>query len=505
MLSTLRSTALATVAAAAFTAGPAAAKDFCTLGVPGCSNPYGGVQQALDAAARVDDGPDRVLIGSGTWIGNFHASGDVTIEGSVDGTVLKQSAFGSGSGYPYTLTVSGTGAGVRNLRIALPAGIGPRGLALLAGASAERVTIDGAGADVATGVNIGAGARFSGSVDLPDNNTGATMDAGAGITDARIAGGPAVLVHAGAGGAVIRRSTIVRHANNVVMVPSGALTIEDSLLDARAPGPGAAVSTYSLYGAAVHKVDLRNVTMLGHGDEPYSIGIYAIPSSASDALTVTARDTVVANFGSNALYRVDTANLNLDHVDVFPASTAHETGAGTLTTTDVTSVDPGFTADGFTPAPGSPLIDVGTPGPVDSGESPLDLAGSPRVLAFGCGEARRDLGAIEAVGGCESPGPAATTTGATAPVAGDTTAPHVTKLRIVRRRAVRFTISEAAKVTVRVSRAHHKPVVLRRAAKGGSVSLKLKRILRHGRYAIRVIAVDGAGNRSAPAVVRRKI
>ena len=60
-------------------------------------------------------------------------------------------------------------------------------------------------------------------------------------------------------------------------------------------------------------------------------------------------------------------------------------------------------------------------------------------------------------------------------------------------------------MTVRVSRAHRKPLVVRSAANGGRVTLKLKRILRHGRYAIRVIAVDGAGNRSAPAVVRRKI
>jgi hypothetical protein len=60
-------------------------------------------------------------------------------------------------------------------------------------------------------------------------------------------------------------------------------------------------------------------------------------------------------------------------------------------------------------------------------------------------------------------------------------------------------------VTVRIKRAHRKALVVRRAVKGATVSLKLKRTLRHGRYAIRVIAVDGAGNRSAPAVTRKKL
>jgi hypothetical protein len=503
----LRSTAFCAVAAVALMAGPAAAKDFCTVGIPGCNASPNGVQGALDAAAA-NDGPDRVLIGSGMWVGNFHASGDVTIQGSPDGTALRQSNFGSGAGDPFTLTLSGAGAVVRDLRIALPTGYGPRGLALQAGASAEKVTVDGAGAAQATGVALGTSARFSGSVDLPEQDIAATMGAGSGIIDARIAGGPAVLVQAGGGGALIRRSTIVRRNSSAVTAISGALTIEDTLIDARAPGPGAALSTYADPPTGAHSVDLRNVTMLGHGDEQYSFGIHNI-ATVGDAATVTARDTVVANFGSNALFRggPGTANLSLDHVDVFPASAAQGSGPGALTTTAVTNADPGFAADGFTPAAGSPLIDAGRPGPLGSDESATDLAGNPRVVAFGCGDAVRDLGAIEAVGSCAPPAPApAPGPGAQpAPSAADATAPRVTKLRIARRRSVRFSLSEAARVTVRVARAHRKAIVLRRAAGGGTVSLRLKRMLRHGRYTIHVIAVDGAGNRSAPAILRKKV
>ena len=59
---------------------------------------------------------------------------------------------------------------------------------------------------------------------------------------------------------------------------------------------------------------------------------------------------------------------------------------------------PGFAADGFTPAAGSPLIDAATPGAFGIGE--LDLLGHPRLAAFGCRTARRDIGAVEATGSC---------------------------------------------------------------------------------------------------------
>jgi hypothetical protein len=503
MLPRLRSTAFAAVLAAALTAGPAAAKDFCTLGVPGCSNTYGGIQPALDAAA-LNDGPDRVLIGSGTWIGNFHANGATTIEGSGPLTTLTQSSYGSSVGNPFTLSVSGPGTEVRNLRIKLPAGDSPRGLLLDGGAAAENVKIDGAGAHYAIGVHL-ADARFSGEVDLPAGNVGGVMWAGSEILDARLAGAPALRVHADAGGATVHHSALIGRGGVVLGSGSGALTMQDTLIDGRAPASGTAISTFAQSPTALHTIDLRNVTVLGHGDDPSSTGIDARSFGTGETVTVNVRDSVVAGFGSHALSRVGAgvANLSLDHVDVFPASAVQESGSGVLTTSHLTNADPSFAADGFTPAPGSPLIDAGTPGPVDSGESPLDLAGNPRVLAFGCGEAQRDLGAIEAVGGCASPGPEATATGATP--ATDSTAPRITKLRIVRRRAIRFTISEAAKVTVRVSRAHRKPLVMRRTAKSGHVALKLKRTLRHGRYAIRVIAVDDAGNRSSPAVARRTI
>ena len=504
MALSLRSTALAAAAAAALTAGPAAAKDFCTLGVPGCDNTYVGVQPALDAAA-LHDGPDRVLIGGGTWSGNFHANGATTIEGSPL-TTLTQYSYGSGAGNPFVLYASGPGTEVRNLRIKLPAGDGPRGLLLDKGAAAENVKVDGAGAHYGVGVHL-ASARFSGEVDLPAGNFGVVAWYGVEIFNSRLSGAPALHVQADTGGTTVHHSTLVGRGGAVVTSGSGALTMRDTLVDGRAPGSGTGISTYAQSSSGLHTIDMRHVTVLGHGDDAQSVGVDARSFGPSETVTVNVRDSVIAGFGSHALSRVGAgaANLSLDHVAVSPASAVQESGAGVLTTSALTNADPGFAADGFTPAPGSPLIDAGTPGPLDSGESPLDLAGNPRIVAFGCGEPRRDLGAVEAVGSCVAPAPAQPNVAPQPPAAGDTAAPLVTRLRIAHRRAVRFKLSEAARVTVRIKRSHRKALILRRAVKGGSVSLKLKRALRHGRYAIRVIAIDGAGNRSAPALLRKRV
>ena len=85
----------------------------------------------------------------------------------------------------------------------------------------------------------------------------------------------------------------------------GALKLQDDLLDARAPGADHGLTTYS-YAAVPgvpHTVELRNVTLLGHGDDPSSRGLDAQSAGSGDVVTVTARDSVVSNFGSRALSR----------------------------------------------------------------------------------------------------------------------------------------------------------------------------------------------------------
>ena len=144
-------------------------------------------------------------------------------------------------------------------------------------------------------------------------------------------------------------------------------------------------------------------------------------------------------------------------------------------------------------------------GPAGAGESDTDGEGNARSLdGDGNCDARPDIGAFEAPAAACVP-PASQPDVQPQPPATDATAPVVTKVRLFHRRSVRFTVSEAARVTIRITRSHRKPVVLKRTVAAGQVSLKLKRALGYGRYAIRVLAVDAAGNRSAPAIVRRRV
>jgi hypothetical protein len=317
------------------------------------------------------------------------------------------------------------------------------------------------------------------------------------VSDSTIAGSPAVYAQPSTSEATVLRSTLVGHGSSVVNSTKGALKLQDDLIDARDPGAGHGLTTMSYIGVA-HTVDLRNVTLLGHGDDFSSRGLDVSSVGPGEVVTVTARDSVVTNFGSRALYRTgnDTTNLSLDHVDVFPASPVQESGPGSFTAADVTNADPAFGPDGFTPTAGSPLIDAGTPGPLDPSESPTDLLGNSRIVASGCGDPRRDLGAIEAPGGCvPTPDPQPQPQPQPQPAVVDSVAPTVTKVRLVHRRTVRFTVSEAARVTVRITRPHRRPVVVKRTIAAGAIKLKLKHALRRGRYAIRVVAVDAAGNR----------
>ena len=192
-------------------------------------------------------------------------------------------------------------------------------------------------------------------------------------------------VAAGDAPATVRRVRIA----GTVTAAAGALSIRDALIDAR--GSDVAVTT-----AASGTVDLQSDTLLGNGGQ----AIDAHASNAADHVTVNVRDSVVSGFGPQALARTGAgvANMSLSYSDVFPASEVVQHAAGTLTTTAVLHTAPAFEADGFTPAAGSPLIDAATPGAFGIGE--LDFLGHPRLAAFGCHTARRDIGAVEATGSC---------------------------------------------------------------------------------------------------------
>ena len=175
-------------------------------------------------------------------------------------------------------------------------------------------------------------------------------------------------------------------------------------------------------------------------------------------------------------------------------------GAGaTIDETHVTNVgDAGFAdpANGdYRLRAGSPLVDLGEPD-VPQG---LDLEGSPLVAdGNGDGFARRDIGAFELQPASPQPQPQA-----------DTQPPVVSDFR-ARRPGVSYKLSENARVTVRVQRrlagrrARYRTLgKVAKSAMQGANRLKLTRrirakAVRPGRYRAVIVAVDAAGNRSAP-------
>jgi hypothetical protein len=293
------------------------------------------------------------------------------------------------------------------------------------------------------------------------------------------------------------RLTVTATSQVGVVGLQGDTIVSDTLVDLRnAPSSiGLAASSISVANAAL---EARRVTIVGAGGT--STGAEVHSDIVNGAASLSLADSVLQGLGVRVLRdNAGSATVALDHVDTWPAVPDQLNG---LVATDVASsyADPLLDAD-FVPQAGSPLIDAAAA--LTDADGTTDVAGAPRAVdGNGDCTAQPDIGAFEApAAACPPPpGPAPEIV----PAAKDTTAPLVTKLRIVHRRAVRFTLSEAAKLTVRVRRSHGKSVVIKRTVAGGQVTLKLKHRLRHGRYAIRVIAVDGAGNRSVRTAARAR-
>jgi hypothetical protein len=160
----------------------------------------------------------------------------------------------------------------------------------------------------------------------------------------------------------------------------------------------------------------------------------------------------------------------------------------------------------------SPLIDAGDPASLPSYDD-LDL-GPADLDGDGDGIARRDVGAYEAPAAplkvVQQPMPAQGDAGqpdpaATPPQQGaDTQAPILSRLARVRSR-LRYTLSEAASVTITIQRRvvvrGHKrwrtAGKLTRVSRAGLGSVRVETLIRkRGSYRVLARAIDAAGNRS---------
>ena len=331
--------------------------------------------------------------------------------------------------------------------------------------------------------------------------------------------------------------------NNGVITEANTTTIRSSLIRVTGQYP-TGISAVQMPGFN-GSVNLDGVAVDGPGG-PGTTGVSAGNLlDPNHSVNVTIKNSIIRRFdkplnmlgfGGSGLVH---ATASYSDYDTSKAS-ASGTGAG-ITQTGITNVDDASFSNAATGnyhlVPGSPLIDAGAPGTPQG----LDLDKKALVTDGDAdGNARRDVGPFELPSPVSPPPPPAgggnpspSGGGGTAPAgpaadSRDTQPPLITGFRTTRkafavgraRTAVaagargtrfRYTLSETAKVTVRIKRRNGRSAgKLVRTAKKGANRLKFsgrigRRALKRGRYLAVITATDAAGNRSAPRRVKFRV
>ena len=225
-------------------------------------------------------------------------------------------------------------------------------------------------------------------------------------------------------------------------------------------------------------------------------------------MAVSLANSIVRGFGRAAARRRGTSHISASYSDYDGTGNHPGPGAG-ITEANISNVGAaGFAGPGdHHLASGSPLVDAGDPAAAQG----LDLAGNPLVAdGNDDGTARRDIGAYELPAPPQQPPPDGGGQGA------DTQAPVLsgfasTRKAFAKRTRFRYTLSEAARVTIRIQRSsvvrgHRRYRTVATIARTGTAgrnsigfSRKVgRRLLRAGGYRAVALATDAAHNRSAP-------
>jgi PKD repeat protein len=408
MTRTWTSLRLAAALTAIALAAPAAAQatDYCVAN-PACvsgggvdSGPGGtGLKAALDAAAAHANvgGPDRVLVGAGTYSrtgGNAPAfaanAGDaLTLQGAGSGaTVITREVFDSS-----TVLIAGAATTVRDLAITVPGGSGIVGLRLNGSADNVAVGVAAGGAALSTGVTITSGATFAhGTLTMP-GGTGAEMQAASTLADSSVSGLYGVQASAGV---VNVRGSRIKATSYGIIAYYAALKIDDTLLDLGGSSTTGIYSVSNVNGNA--SATLRHVTIV-HGAAGTALALQANNGTTS---TGTMRDSIISDVGHPIALGADQAGAVASlatSASSYPSAGILRAGSNGAATPAVPAAStPLSTAPGFVDAAGgdwrlrhdSPLVDAGTPGALAAGEPLTDADGLPRLVG-----GRRDAGAFE--------------------------------------------------------------------------------------------------------------
>jgi hypothetical protein len=375
--------------------------------VAGCTSATASLQQALQKADQPPGG-NTVMIAAMTYepnAGCAHGGTSWTfthptkiVGAGVGKTILTCSPnYNKGGQYYRILTLSGP-ATVSNLTIGLPAGDSDRGLELDSKSVATHiaVTSDPSSPD-ATGVILEGGLLEKSSVAASSGSDAIQSFGGTVEKVTATAGDVAIQAN---NGSTIEQAKLT--APQGLTDEGGRATIYDSLINVIPSNEEQSwgVATASNNGPVGQlAVQAGSLTIVGAG----TYGVYSQAEDAGQQASISLANSVISG-PTNPLARFSATGSNTSaqlttSYDDFPAGSYLGTGPGTTTESDDLHVPPDFRNPAmgvFRLGHGSPLIDAGSPGPLDPNEPSVDLAGLPRILA-GTRTCvyRRDIGAYE--------------------------------------------------------------------------------------------------------------
>ena len=511
----------------------AGAADYCVGQGLGCDDPH--TVQSLDVALdRADDDAlaDRILLSAGVHVPSngfsfrYHRlDGSVEIVGKGAGeTIITRPSGASGE----VLALDGApGTSIHDVTLRVPENATNAPRALGTSNLAHHVAVDEHSNQVSVqqrfGVDLYGGGRLEDAsviLDDAEDTTGVSVyDGGASIRRTNVIASTGVYLYAD-DGATVERSRIT--ASYVgVHAYKGDNTIASTLIRF---GENAGITATTVGGSGSDTtLDADGVTLVGAG-MPWSYGASA--SNASNPArnaTVNLRNSIVRGaaspfYASSKAGATGKVTVAASYSDYDPTGNSTEDGAS-INESNVSNVgDAGFVnaaAGDYHLLSSSPLIDAGDPATAQG----LDLDGNPLVTDGNHdGTARRDLGAYEVSGPLPGPGAGGGQTGGQPAI--DSAAPVISLFRATpTRRGARFryTLSESAKVTLKVQRAirgsrtRYRTIgTLTRTAASGANSARLRgrlarRVRISGRYRVRITAADTAGNRAAPKLARFRV
>jgi hypothetical protein len=500
----------------------ASATDYCVnASVPSCTESVATLDQALDKADNLDDA-DRIFLGKGQYLppsptgfSYDRASAPVEIIGAGQGQTVLTAAPAAAGNVLFLHGASGTS--IRDLTVRIPAQAAPEFRALTLWNAARRIDVvdDSDQSGIVSGILLVNGGSLTDSVIRLTSH----LSVGVRTLVSQAAAEPnavrsssisavATAVNLNSGGTVER--SVVAGEQVGVWAQGGTSSVESSVVRLTNSG-GFAV--YAAGDATGTTLRLNGDTVLGSG-APTDTGVMANTGMAPghdlhvDVANSIIDAAIALNSGAAGPGKVliDTSHSAYDASQNPPYNGITKiTETALLNVSDFGLVHPA--AGDVHLRPDSPLVDAGDP----ASPQGTDLDGNPLVAdGDGDGVARRDIGALEL-----QPAPPAGEGGAPAP-GPDTVAPVITGFRAARARLT-YTLSESARVKVRVQRrlsghrARYRSLgkvsaSARQGANRTPVSRRIRRkALRPGRYRAVITAVDAAGNRSAPKVAAFRV